>query len=77
MPLPAPHDKQFYTVEDLNVGRQVQLYSKVFKITVSCSAVLGIPLTTLHVLYMACCIQHHYYRSGIVYTGPTECFQSV
>ena len=44
MPLPAPYDKQFYTVEDLTVGRQVQLYSKVFKITVSAS-------------YMACCIK--------------------
>ena len=35
IPLPPPCDDQFYTVEDFNVGRQIQLYSKIFEITVS------------------------------------------
>lgn len=33
IPLPPPCDDQFYTVEDFNVGRQIQLYSKIFEIT--------------------------------------------
>ena len=34
IPLPPPHDDQFYTVDYFNVGNQIMLYSKVFQITV-------------------------------------------
>ncbi|XP_064615278.1 EF-hand domain-containing family member C2-like [Liolophura sinensis] len=30
---PPPHDDEFYTVEDFNLGKEINLYSKVFKIT--------------------------------------------
>ena len=33
IPKPAPYDDLFYTVEDFNVGKEVTLYSRVFKIT--------------------------------------------
>ncbi|KXJ13080.1 EF-hand domain-containing family member C2 [Exaiptasia diaphana] len=33
IPLPAPYDEQFYTVEHFNVGKEISFYSKVFKIT--------------------------------------------
>ena len=33
IPLPPPHDEEFYTVEHFNVGKEIQLYSKTFKIT--------------------------------------------
>ena len=33
IPRPAPHDDTFYTVEDFNVGREISLYSRVFKLT--------------------------------------------
>lgn len=31
--MPPPNDDMFYTVEDFNVGREINMYSKVFKIT--------------------------------------------
>lgn len=33
IPRPPPHDDQFYTVEDFNVGAQITLYSRTFKMT--------------------------------------------
>jgi len=33
IPKPAPNDDIFYTVEDFNIGREITLYSRVFKIT--------------------------------------------
>ncbi|XP_046566308.1 EF-hand domain-containing family member C2-like isoform X2 [Haliotis rubra] len=33
VPKPPPHDDVFYTVEDFNIGVELNLYSKVFKIT--------------------------------------------
>ena len=33
IPKPPPNDDDFYTVEDLNVGVELNLYSKVFKVT--------------------------------------------
>ncbi|XP_013419576.1 EF-hand domain-containing family member C2-like [Lingula anatina] len=33
IPRPAPYDDTFYTVEDFNVGNEVNLYSRIFKIT--------------------------------------------
>ncbi|KAK7090027.1 EF-hand domain-containing family member C2-like isoform X2 [Littorina saxatilis] len=33
VPRPPPNDDDFYTVEDFNVGNELNLYSKVFKIT--------------------------------------------
>ncbi|XP_070539329.1 EF-hand domain-containing family member C2-like [Ptychodera flava] len=33
IPLPPPNDDQFYTVEDFNVGKEINLYSRTFKIT--------------------------------------------
>ncbi|CAH1781543.1 unnamed protein product [Owenia fusiformis] len=33
IPRPPPHDDQFYTVEDFNVGNEITLYSRTFKIT--------------------------------------------
>ena len=35
IPLPSPHDSQYYTVENFNVGQQVILHGKLFQITVS------------------------------------------
>lgn len=35
IPLPAPNDEEFYTVENFNVGQEIMLYSRTFKITVS------------------------------------------
>ncbi|GAB1605511.1 EF-hand domain-containing family member C2-like [Argonauta hians] len=32
IPKPAPHDGEFYTEEDLNIGVEINIYSKVFKI---------------------------------------------
>lgn len=32
IPLPAPNDDQFYTVEHFNVGNEISLYSRTFKI---------------------------------------------
>jgi len=34
IPLPPPNDDQFYTVEYFNVGEEISLYSRTFKITV-------------------------------------------
>ncbi|KAM7435985.1 EF-hand domain-containing member C2 [Porites harrisoni] len=33
IPLPPPNDEQFYTVENFNVGQEITLYSRTFKIT--------------------------------------------
>lgn len=33
IPLPPPNDEQFYTVENFNVGQEIMLYSRTFKIT--------------------------------------------
>eukprot|EP00039_Didymoeca_costata_P029173 m.23525 g.23525 ORF g.23525 m.23525 type:complete len:633 (+) comp7511_c0_seq1:131-2029(+) len=33
IPKPAPHDDEFYTVEDLNVGKEVTLYGRTFALT--------------------------------------------
>lgn len=33
VPKPPPNDDEFYTIEDFNVGKEISLYSKVFKIT--------------------------------------------
>ncbi|XP_071085309.1 EF-hand domain-containing family member C2-like isoform X2 [Haliotis cracherodii] len=33
VPKPPPHDDVFYTVEDFNIGVELNLYSKVFKVT--------------------------------------------
>jgi len=33
IPRPAPHDDSFYTVEDFNVGKEVTMYSRTFKLT--------------------------------------------
>lgn len=33
IPKPAPHDDEYYTVEDLNVGNEIVLYSRHFKLT--------------------------------------------
>jgi len=33
IPKPAPYDDQFYTVEDFNVGKEIMLYARVFKLT--------------------------------------------
>ncbi|ESP05007.1 hypothetical protein LOTGIDRAFT_211798 [Lottia gigantea] len=33
VPLPAPNNDQYYTIEDFNVGKSLNLYSKIFKIT--------------------------------------------
>lgn len=33
IPKPPPHDDEYYTVEDLNLNKEINLYSKVFKIT--------------------------------------------
>ena len=38
IPLPPPNDEQFYTVENFNVGQEITLYSRTFKITVSIGA---------------------------------------
>ena len=35
IPLPPPNDEEFYTVENFNVGQEITLYSRTFKITVS------------------------------------------
>lgn len=35
IPLPPPNDEEFYTVENFNVGQEIMLYSRTFKITVS------------------------------------------
>ena len=37
IPLPPPNDEEFYTVENFNVGQEITLYSRTFKITVSIS----------------------------------------
>jgi len=33
IPKPPPHDDEFYSVEDFNMDKEINLYSKVFKIT--------------------------------------------
>lgn len=33
IPRPPPHDDQFYRVEDFNIGQEINLYSRVYKIT--------------------------------------------
>lgn len=33
IPLPPPNDEEFYTVENFNVGQEITLYSRTFKIT--------------------------------------------
>ena len=33
IPRPAPCDDTFYTVEDFNIGNEIVMYSKTFKIT--------------------------------------------
>ena len=33
IPKPPPNDDEYYTVEDLNLNKEISLYSKVFKIT--------------------------------------------
>ena len=33
IPKPPPNDDEFYTVEDFNLGAELNMYSKVFKIT--------------------------------------------
>lgn len=33
IPLPPPNDEEFYTVENFNVGQEIMLYSRTFKIT--------------------------------------------
>lgn len=33
IPKPAPHDDEYYTAEDFNIGCEINLYSKVFKLT--------------------------------------------
>ena len=33
IPRPPPHDDTFYTVEDFNVGKEIVLYSRTFKLT--------------------------------------------
>lgn len=33
IPKPPPNDDEFYTVEDFNVGREIAMYSRVFKLT--------------------------------------------
>ena len=33
IPKPPPHDDQFYTVEDFNVGKEIAFYSRIFKLT--------------------------------------------
>ena len=33
IPKPPPNDDDFYTVEDFNIGAELNMYSKVFKIT--------------------------------------------
>lgn len=33
IPLPAPGDEEFYTVEHFNVGKEMNFYSRIFKIT--------------------------------------------
>ncbi|KAH3898436.1 hypothetical protein DPMN_022668 [Dreissena polymorpha] len=33
IPKPPPHDDEYYTVEDFNINKEINLYSKVFKIT--------------------------------------------
>ncbi|KAK3094621.1 hypothetical protein FSP39_004130 [Pinctada imbricata] len=33
IPKPAPNDDEYYTAEDFNIGKEINLYSKVFKIT--------------------------------------------
>lgn len=35
IPLPPPNDEEFYTVENFNIGQEIMLYSRTFKITVS------------------------------------------
>lgn len=35
IPLPSPNDEEFYTVENFNIGQEITLYSRTFKITVS------------------------------------------
>lgn len=30
---PAPNDDEYYSVEDFNIGKEINLYSKVFKLT--------------------------------------------
>ncbi|XP_001624761.2 EF-hand domain-containing family member C2 [Nematostella vectensis] len=33
IPLPPPNDDQFYTVEHFNIGKEIALYSRIFKVT--------------------------------------------
>lgn len=33
IPKPAPNDDEYYTAEDFNIGCEINLYSKVFKLT--------------------------------------------
>jgi len=33
VPRPPPHDDEYYCVEDFNINKEINLYSKVFKIT--------------------------------------------
>lgn len=35
IPLPAPQDEEFYTVDHFNVGREIKMYSRVYHLTVS------------------------------------------
>lgn len=35
IPLPAPNDEEYYTVEHFNIGKQLTIYSRSFHITVS------------------------------------------
>ena len=56
IPLPPPNDEEFYTVENFNVGQEITLYSRTFKITVSISryhwnTTSSIVIKTSHFLY--------------------------
>ena len=35
IPLPSPHDEDYYTMDDFNVGKKVVLHGRTFQITVS------------------------------------------
>ncbi len=47
VPLPAPNDERFYRVEDMNVGKDIVLHGKIFRITVR---IMKSWVSVLHVL---------------------------
>lgn len=62
VPLPPPYDDQFYTVDHFNVGKEINIYSKVFKIIVSRFILFALNETEFGLLLSCTCSKTNYIK---------------